>query len=40
MGKALSLLVVHESYHIGQLGMLRHTMGVEGAIRMPRPATS
>lgn len=35
----LAKIVVHESYHIGQIGILRRAMGKEGAIRMTaRPA--
>jgi len=36
VGTLLRKSVVHESYHIGQLGLLRHTAGKEGAIRMPK----
>lgn len=37
----LTKIVVHESYHIGQIGILRHAMGKEGAIRTtPRPAAA
>lgn len=28
----LGSLVLHEAYHVGQLGLLRRTMGLEGAI--------
>jgi len=30
----LCKIVVHESYHIGQIGILRRSMGKEGAIRV------
>lgn len=33
VGSLLAALVYHESYHSGQLGMLRHVAGKEGAIR-------
>ena len=37
----LAKIVVHESYHIGQIGMLRRSMGKDGAIKMPvRPAAA
>jgi len=37
----LTKIVVHESYHIGQIGILRHAMGKAGAIRVgPRPAAA
>jgi uncharacterized damage-inducible protein DinB len=31
----LTKVVVHESYHTGQLGIARHAMGKKGAIRVP-----
>ena len=31
----LAKVVVHESYHTGQLGIVRHAMGKNGAIRVP-----
>jgi uncharacterized damage-inducible protein DinB len=31
----LAKVVVHESYHTGQLGILRHAVGKDGAIRVP-----
>lgn len=31
----LAKVVVHESYHTGQLGFVRHAMGKNGAIRVP-----
>ena len=31
----LAKVVVHESYHTGQLGIVRHAMGKSGAIRVP-----
>jgi uncharacterized damage-inducible protein DinB len=30
----LTKIVVHESYHVGQLGVLRRAAGKEGSIRM------
>ena len=35
MQSLLAKIVVHESYHIGQIGMLRRAAGKEGAIRIP-----
>ena len=34
----LAKIVVHESYHIGQLGALRRSVGKAGAIRPAPPA--
>jgi uncharacterized damage-inducible protein DinB len=31
-------MVVHESYHAGQIGILRREMGKDGAIRFPAPS--
>ena len=31
----LARIVVHESYHVGQIGILRRAMGKDGAIRFP-----
>jgi len=31
----LTRMVVHESYHVGQIGILRRAMGKDGAIRFP-----
>jgi DinB superfamily len=33
VGEVLSVLVFHETYHVGQLGLIRRTLGKEGAIR-------
>lgn len=35
LASLMTKIVVHESYHIGQMGMLRRSMGKEGAIRVP-----
>ena len=40
MQSLLAKIVVHESYHIGQIGILRHAMGKEGAIRIPARPTA
>ena len=38
VGSLLAVLVFHEAYHAGQLGMLRRLNGREGAIRSPERA--
>ena len=36
----LAVSAFHESYHIGQLGILRRLVGKEGAIKLPAAATA
>lgn len=35
-GQLLNLMALHQNYHVGQLGMSRRLVGLEGAIRAPQ----